>query len=463
MKAGKHHSAIQERRQERAIRLQIRLPASSLREDIGAHSVQRALQHVAPVLSKQQHGFISRRSCDSNLSVYLRHAWEAMSDGYQTDVIYTDYSAAFQSVNHALLIHKLKQSYHLKDHALSWFVSYLSDRRQRVIVNGKASDRKPVTSGVPEGSLLAPILFSMFINELPSEMESGCLMYADDVKIFRKITSPSDGLSLQRDLGRLSAWSVRWGLTLNPAKCKSFTMTLRRAPVQTKYFLASTELENVCNIRDLGVTLDTKLTFEPHVSDLSAGRANRALGLLIRSFQVGTKNKKFSRSAVLTAYFTNVRSILEYCSVVWAGATKSHLVRVDRVQHKFLIWLLAHTTSGQSNSLSYDCLLSHFKLPSLAQRRVQCDVLFLRNIMRGKVDAQVLLESFPLHVPPRSTRTLTLFTVPRARVKTVETGMFCRLAKNMNAFLASDLGADLFYDSFGVFRVRVINYVIHLF
>ena len=131
-----------------------------------------------------KHGFIPRRSCTTNLTIYLKHAWEAMSDGYQTDVIYTDYSAAFQSVNHALLIHKLKQSYHLKDLALNWFVSYLSDRRQRVIVDGKASDWKPVTSGVPEGSLLAPLLFSMFINDLPCEIGSGCLMYADDVKIF---------------------------------------------------------------------------------------------------------------------------------------------------------------------------------------------------------------------------------------------------------------------------------------
>ena len=118
-------------------------------------------RHVAPVLSQHQHGFIPRRSCTTNLTIYLKHAWEAMSDGYQTDVIYTDYSAAFQSVNHALLIHKLKQSYHLKDLALNWFVSYLSDRRQRVIVDGKASDWKPVTSGVPEGSLLAPLLFDV--------------------------------------------------------------------------------------------------------------------------------------------------------------------------------------------------------------------------------------------------------------------------------------------------------------
>ena len=250
---------------------------------------------------------------------------------------------------------------------MEWFVSYLSDRRQRVIINGKTSDWKPVTSGVPEGSLLAPLLFSMFINDLPSYMESGCLLYADDVKIFRKITSPADGLLLQRDLSLLSAWSVRWGLTLNPAKCKSFTMTLRRAPVQTKYFINSTELDHVSKIRDLGVTLDSKLTFASHVSDI-VSRANRALGLLTRSFQVGTSTSKFNRSAVLAAYFANVRSILEYCSVVWAGAASSHTVRVDRVQHKFLIWLLTHTSSGQANSLSYGSLLLHFKIPSLTSR-----------------------------------------------------------------------------------------------
>ena len=114
-------------------------------------------RHVKSVLSQHQHGFIPGRSCVANLSIYLKYAWEAISDGYQTDAIYTDYSAAFQSVNDALLIHKLKNSYHLKELALDWFASYLSDRRQRVIVNGKASVVE--TSGVPEGSLLAPSFF----------------------------------------------------------------------------------------------------------------------------------------------------------------------------------------------------------------------------------------------------------------------------------------------------------------
>ena len=166
-------------------------------------------------------------------------------------------------------------------------------------------------------------------------------------------------------------------------------MTLRRAPVQTKYFIAGTELEHVDEIRDLGVTIDSKLTFAPHVSDI-VRRANRALGLLIRSFQVGTSRTKFNRGAVLAAYFANVRSILEYSSVVWAGAAKSHTVRVDRVQHKFLIWLIAHTSSGQATSLSYQSLLLHFGLASLSQRRVQHDLLFLSSILRGRVDTPPL-------------------------------------------------------------------------
>ena len=355
-------------------------------------------QHVPPALCSEQHGFIPRRSCITYLAAYLQSAWEAISDGYQTDAIYTDYSAAFQNVNHSLLIHKLKHSYKLEEFALKWFVSYLSDRRQRVIVNGKTSKWTTVLSGVPEGSLLAPLLFSLFINYLPREVDSGCLLYTDDVKIFRKIVSPSDGLLLQKDLSRLTAWSVRWGLTLNPSKCKSFTITLRRAPVQTPYFIDATKFEHVGEIRDLGITLDTKLTFAAHVVNI-VSRANRSLGLLFRSFQTGTRRSKFNRNALVCAYFSNVRSILEYGSVIWAGAAETHTVRIDRVQHKFLIWLISNTASGQATSLAYNDLLNHFHLPSLASRRVQHDLLFIRSLFNAKLDSHILLRSFYLHAP----------------------------------------------------------------
>ena len=286
-------------------------------------------------------------------------------------------------------------------------------------------------------------------------------MYADDVKIFRKITSPSDGLLLQNDLDRLVAWSVRWGLTLNPAKCKTFTMTLRRAPVRIKYFISGTELQHVTEMKDLGVKLDSKLTFAPHVSDI-VRRGNRALGLFIRSFQVGSSKSKFNRGALFAAYFANVRSILEYCSVIWAGAAKTHTVRVDRVQHKFLIWLLTHTRSGHATSLAYSQLLLHFKIPSLAARRVQHDILFIRNVLVGKVDDKTLSSGFYFHVPSRSTRTRSLFYVSRARVSTVQTCLFNRLPRETNAFLDVCRNADMFNDSLGVFKAQVIKYVLTL-
>ena len=235
------------------------------------------LLHVSPVLCSEQHGFVPGRSCTSNLAVFLTSAWEAISEGYQTDVIYTDFSAAFQSVDHRLLIHKLKNSYQLRDSALAWFVSYLSDRRQRVIVSGKTSNWTQVLSGTPEGSLVAPILFTLFINDLPSEIDSDCLLYADDAKQFRKVYTPMDGVTLQRDLDRLQCWSVKWGLSLNPTKCKTLTVTLRRAPVQTTYNINNIPLEGVHEMRDLGVVIDSKLNFASHVSRI-VSQANRALG-----------------------------------------------------------------------------------------------------------------------------------------------------------------------------------------
>ena len=415
-------------------------------------------RHVSPALCNEQHGFIPRRSCVTNLAVYLQSAWEAISDGYQTDTIYTDYSAAFQSVNHSLLIHKLKHSYKLENLALKWFVSYLSDRRQRVIVNGKTSNWTAVLSGVPEGSLLAPLLFSLFINDLPREVNCGCLMYADDVKIFRKIVSPSDGLLLREDLGRLAAWSVRWGLTLNPSKCKSFTITLRRAPVQTAYFINATQLEHVGEIRDLGIILDTKLTFSSHVNGM-VSRANRSLGLLFRSFQTGTGSSKFNRNALMCAYFSNVRSILEYGSVIWTGAADTHTVRIDRVQHKFLIWLLSNTASGHARSLDYSALLNHFRIPSLASRRVQHDILFMRNLFNSRVDSHILMHSFSLHAPTRSVRTRRLFYEPRPRVNTVKRGLFIRVPQLVNSFLRNMPEVDFFSDASGIFKAHVLKHI----
>ena len=179
----------------------------------------------------------------------------------------------------------------------------------------------------------------------------------------------------------------------------------------------------------------------------------------MRCFQTGSRPQKFRTSSVLTAYFANVRSILEYGSVIWTGAAKTNTVRVDRVQHKFLMWLLSHTSSGRSPSLSYEILLRHFRLPSLNSRRTQHDIIFIRNIFRNKIDSSELLAAFSLHSPTRSTRTTRLFSEPRARVGTVQTGMFCRLPRAANAFFNHTTDADLFNDTFCAFKRYVVSYV----
>ena len=418
------------------------------------------LKHVAPALSPFQHGFLPGRSCITNITSYLHSAWRSMSDGYQTDAIYTDFSAAFQSVNHKLLLHKLAKSYNINGKIFEWFVSYLSDRKQRVIVNGKTSDWVNVKSGVPEGALLAPLLFSLFINDLPEAISSSeCIMYADDVKLYRQIRSISDCDLLQSDLNSLFKWSSDWHLKLNAQKCLTFTITLKKSPVSRTYFINTSPLRRVAEVRDLGILLDSKLTFSAHVSSVVT-KANRSLGLLIRSFQTGLPNQKFDRKALLTTYFANIRSILEYGSVVWSGAAKTHLSRLERVQHKFLIWLNRRARGADgSTSLDYRQLLNVFNVPTLEARRVQFDLLFLRNILSCKIDSSFLLTCFGLHVPSRTTRKSVLFHVPFGRVLTVKSGTFCRLATLANAFIRHSKEVDFFSDDFSAFKSSVLDYI----
>lgn len=417
------------------------------------------LTHVRPVLSVTQHGFMAGRSCATNLATLLSTAWDSISAGTQTDCVYTDFTAAFQSVDHSLLLHKLQHSFYLSDLALSWFSSYLHERRQRVIVNGKCSDWTPVSSGTPEGGLLSPLLFAMFINDLPAQIQSPCLMFADDVKIYRKITCAADAALLQEDLQRLCRWSQVWKLNLNPTKCKSFRMTLKKLPIQSIYFVGNTALEHVDTIRDLGVILDQKLTFGAHI-DNTVKKANRALGLLIRSFQKSKARGYFNPSSIRVSYFAHVRSVLEYCCVIWAGAAKVHLDRLERIQHKYLMWLNHHCPrQAASISLSYSDLLEHFRMTSLKGRRVQQDIMFIRNVFRGKVDSPPLLEKFMLSAPVRVGRLLSLFHIPYARVCTVRDGLFARLPRVTNEFLRLCPTSDLFHDTFYTFRTAVMSYV----
>lgn len=240
-------------------------------------------------------------------------------------------------------------------------------------------------------------------------------------------------------------------------------MTLKSKPVQTTYFIDDTALEQVETIRDLGVILDEKLTFGHHV-DSCVKKANRALGVLFRTFQKSGARGGFKKSSIIVSFNAHVRSILEYCSVIWNGAAKTHMERVERVQHKFLLWLNFHIHQNiPSPSLSYSDLLNHFNIRSLKARRVQHDLLFVRNVFNERIDSSFLLQSFSLAVPARVSRQPVLLHVPFARVNTVRDGLFVRIPRATNAFLRDHPTADLFHDCLYSYRVQVVKHTADLF
>ena len=407
------------------------------------------LRVCLPALPTSQHGFLPRRSCITNLACFLEHCWSSISKGKQTDAIYTDYSSAFTSVNHILLLHKLRHSFNITGHALSWVKSYLDERTQRVVLNGKHSGWTPVQSGVPEGSILGPILFACYIADIPQHMKTNCIMYADDVKLFHRIQCHDDVKELQADLDRLLHWSNVWRLKLNPTKCMSISFTLRTSPVLSSYILDGHELERCDRIRDLGVLLDSKLTFAHHI-DTTMAKANKMLGLLMRSMQMAhrPRGRNFDHTAVMCAFNAHVRSVLEYACVIWSGAAVSHLARLERLQHRFLMWLAANTRAN-CPSLDYNSLLLHFNTMSIKSRFVQADVMFLCGVLNNRFDCDHLVPMFGLTVPGRRSRHTGLLHEPFARVNVVKSSLFTRLPRSCNALLHHAPSADIFhYSSF---------------
>ena len=180
-------------------------------------------------------------------------------------------------MNHHLLLYKLEHLYGVKGLALRWLTSYLARRKQRVALNGKVSDWVPAVSGTPEDGLLSPLLFSLFVNDLPSVVKTDCLLFADDVKIFQKVRGWNDVKRLQDDINAVTRWAADWRLKLNPSKCRTFKITLKRDVVPSAYQINGSTLEEVSSIRDLGVILDRKLTFSDQIN-VMVSKANRALG-----------------------------------------------------------------------------------------------------------------------------------------------------------------------------------------
>lgn len=351
------------------------------------------------VIAPNQHGFMKGRSSATNLLQFTSNAIAVMESGSQLDVIYTDFSKAFDKVRLRFLIAKLSElGFHSS--LLCWLRSYLLDRCQYVNIKGWKSFTFPVLSGVPQGSHLGPILFNLFVNDVVNVFNYvDCLLYADDLKLFGQVSSLRDVDLVQADVNRLSAWCVENSLTLNISKCVCVTFYRIKKPINSSYSINGLHLIKVKGIKDLGVFFDHELNFVKHI-EIITSKAYSMLGFVMRIC-----NEFSCHRVYRSLYFAFVRSHLEYCSSVWAPYYVNHSERIESIQKKFLRFLFLRLGYLHYIELApYNFKRSLVGLHSLADRRRYALAVFVFDLLSGRIDSAALPARIKLNVPSRSLR-----------------------------------------------------------
>ena len=234
------------------------------------------------LFADQQHGFVPNRSCMTQLLCVIEDWTKWIDEENCIDTIFLDFQKVFDSVTHEHLLSKLK-AYGILGKYHSWIRDFLSNRRQRVIVGNEKSEWEPVKSGIPQGSVLGPLMFVIFINDLPDAVSSTIKIFADDTKMYRQVNCDEDRKMLQNDINKLHEWAYTWQLRFNASKCKVMHKGYHNN--HWNYTMEGIILDTVTDEKDLGVIIDEELKFHKHVS-VAVAKANQVLGIAKRTFSV---------------------------------------------------------------------------------------------------------------------------------------------------------------------------------
>ena len=343
---------------------------------IERHVKDIILDHLASCapISPRQWGFMTHRSSVSALIRVIDDWSHALDEGYEVCVIFFDIRKAFDQVPHQSLLQQL-QHMNLDPYLLRWLCSYLSNRSQFVAVEGEKSNILPVVSGVPQGSVLGPLLFIMYINDVASVVspESEINMFADDIALYRIIKTSSDYTALQGDVDSIGSVVTCKYLEFNADKCR--VMVISRKRLQSipppSFYLNGTQLNQVTSYKYLGVTITSNLSWLPHITSL-CNKARKLVGMIYRRFYQHSDSH-----TLLKLYLTIIRPHLEYASPVWDPYHKTEVEAIESVQ-KFALRM-----SLKSWSTDYDHLLLESKLLSLKTRRSVLNLNQLYKIMKN--------------------------------------------------------------------------------
>ena len=315
---------------------------------------------IYKLYSHCQHGFRKGKSCATQLLRVMDDFSKLIDNGKSFDTLYLDFRKAFDAVPHERLLIKLN-AYGITGQLHKWVSSFLKHRKQYVRMGKEHSEKHVITSGIPQGSILGPILFLIFINDLPENIESICHVFADDTKIYNTTENKA---TLQNDLNKLYEWSEKWQLSFNASKCKCIHYGSKN-PKYTYKIESNNNSHDIATAseeKDLGVVFDSTLKFDIHINNIVT-KANQTLGIIKRNFNY------FDNDVFLQLYKALVRPHLEYAQSVWSPYLKRQQTLIENVQRR-ATKLVPYLTK-----LSYKERLEKLKLPSLRYRRIRGDLI----------------------------------------------------------------------------------------
>ena len=370
------------------------------------------------LLSNEQYGFRPGRSCITQLLVHIDKIIEILENNQNADVLYLDFSKAFDKVCHTTLINKL-ENFGIKGKILNWLKSFLDERYQKVIVGGKASEPKKVQSGVPQGTVLGPILFILYINNLPEVLKYCAIkIFADDSKLIKSIENEQDRKMLIEDLNAVIKWADANKMELNETK---FMLLQHGKNEEMKIPYKVNEdltLESSEYAKDLGVLVDAELKWNQHIATATAS-ARQLAGWVLRVFENRTKE------VMLILHKTLIRPKLEYGCIVFNPHQISAIAKLEEVQRTITFKI------ENMNNMNYWERLEALGLYSMQRRRERYICIQMFKIYSGLVhnNLDLLFYNTPRHGPKCRRKKLTARS---AAVNTIRCNSF------------SDVGATLF-------------------
>lgn len=413
---------------------------------------QRIYWHIKEFIHSEQHGFLPKKSTASNLIGFVNDIAEALDSGEEVHAVYTDFSKAFDLIDHILLLKKIS-AMGIHGSLLRWCESYLLGRSQLVMIRGYTSRSKLIPTGVPQGSHLGPLFFLVFINDLTAKINCSFKMYADDLKLYMRIKTADDATFFQYEIDKVFSWCCQNKMILNIDKCSHIKFSKKRNPLTCTYNLNETPLKEVSNIKDLGVTVDSSFNFRSHIDNV-VKKASQLSGFISRQIKIFKDPK-----VIIPLYNSLVRSTLEYNSSVWSPGYAVHSNRLERIQKRFL-YQLTYANNKCKTLQSYESRLAYYNLKALNVRRKISDIIFLYKLIHSLVLCPDFLKSIDIEVPRLGSRLSNrkTFKLPRCRTNIRQHSPLYRMLSSYNAIRAS---LDVFRGSLASTKAKVKEIIVN--